>query len=699
MDSKGKPNRLAKEQSPYLLQHARNPVDWFPWGPEAFEKARREDKPVFLSIGYSTCHWCHVMEKESFEDPEVAKAMNDAFVSIKVDREERPDIDALYMSVCQMATGSGGWPLTIVMAPDGRPFFAATYIPKSARFGRMGMLELVPRIREMWRKQRPQLLESAEQIAQALRDSSKAPPGADLGPDVLDAACEQLARRFDEVNGGFGTAPKFPSPHNLLFLLRHWKRTGNPGALDMVERTLRAMRMGGVYDHVGFGFHRYSTDAEWLVPHFEKMLYDQALLAMACTEAFQATRKEEFRRVAEEIFEYVLRDMTSPEGGFYSAEDADSEGEEGKFYLWTVAEMREVLGASDAEFAAKAWNAESGGNFIEEATGNRSGGNILFLAKPPEELAPALGLPASALRERLESVRKRLFAARSRRVRPLRDDKVLADWNGLMIAAFARAAQAHGNSGSAHVGTATRAAEFVLSKMRDSRGRLLHRYRSGEAAIPGTAEDYAFLVWGLIELYEATFEARWLEEALRLNRDFIERFWDPADGGFFLAASDAEPLIARTKEIHDGAIPSANSVAMLNLLRLARLTGDAALEGRAAAIGRAFSATVRPTPAAHAMLMCAVDFATGPVREVVIVGKPGAPDTRAMVEALRKEFAPRMVALFRPSDESDPAIARLAPYTRDLKAVGGKATACVCADFACEMPVTDPEKMVELLRK
>ncbi len=705
-------NRLAREQSPYLLQHAHNPVDWFPWGPEAFEKAKREDKPVFLSIGYSTCHWCHVMERESFEDPEVARLMNEAFVSIKVDREERPDIDALYMSVCQMATGSGGWPLTIVMAPDGKPFFAATYIPKTARFGRVGMLELVPRIREMWAKQRPQLLESAEQIAQAIRDSSKVPPGDELGPDVLDAAYEQLARRFDEVNGGFGTAPKFPTPHNLLFLLRYWKRSGNPKALEMVERTLRAMRLGGVFDHVGFGFHRYFTDAEWLVPHFEKMLYDQALLALACTEAFQATRKEEFRKVAEEIFEYVLRDMLSPEGGFFSAEDADSEGEEGKFYLWTLAEMGEVIGADDAGFAAKVWNAEWGGNFIEEATGRRSGGNILFLAKTPEELASSLGLPASALRERLESVRRRLFAARAERVRPLRDDKILADWNGLMVAALARAAQAFEQR--TYERAAVKAAGFLLSRMRDSRGRFLHRFRSGQAAIPGTAEDYAFLVWGLLELYGATHDARWLEAALRLNRDLLDRFWDSVGGGFFLTPSDGEPLIARTKEIHDGAIPSANSVAMLNLLRLARITGDAALEEKAAAVGRAFAGAVRPMPAAHAMLMCALDFAvgasgggaeprlgvaSGPAKEVVVVGNPGAPDTKAMLDALRGEFEPRSVVLFKPSNEEAPAIEKIAPWTRDLRAKGGKATAYVCANFTCEMPTTDPAKMAELLRK
>ncbi|MDP3104376.1 MAG: thioredoxin domain-containing protein [Candidatus Methanoperedens sp.] len=514
-----KPNRLALEKSPYLLQHAHNPVDWYPWGTEAFEKAKREDKPIFLSSGYSTCHWCHVMEKESYEDEEVAELMNEAFVSIKIDREERPDIDGIYMKVCQAMSGSGGWPLNIIMTPDKKPFFAGTYIPKESRYGRTGMLELIPEIRDIWKKNRGKAESLAAQIISSLSEEQEA--GEELKVDVLHVAYEQLLEAFDEQHGGFGGAPKFPTPHNLTFLLRYWKRTGDIMALRMVERTLTAMSMGGIYDHAGFGFHRYSTDAKWLVPHFEKMLYGQALLAMAYTEAYQATGNQEFKRIACEVFTYVLRDMTSPEGGFYSGEDADSEGVEGKFYVWTENEIDLALG-EHSELMKKVFGIDKYGNFREE--GKSSGKNILYMSKTLTEMSANLKLPADQIRRRIGDAKQKLFAAREKRVHPGKDDKILADWNGLMIAAFAKGAQAFNEP--AYADAACRAADFIFSRMRTDDGRLYHRYREGEPAVMAFLDDHAFLVWGLIELYEATFGVSYLRAALEITDIMMEHFWD-----------------------------------------------------------------------------------------------------------------------------------------------------------------------------
>ena len=689
-------NRLAKEKSPYLLQHAHNPVDWFAWGDEAFAKARKDDKPVFLSIGYSTCHWCHVMERESFEDPEVAKLLNAAFVCIKVDREERPDIDGVYMTVCQMLTGSGGWPLTIVMTPDRKPFFAATYIPKTSRFGRMGMVELIPRIQEAWKTKRGDVAKSADAIVGHLRNGNNRSAGEALDQTVLDRAAEQLAARFDARHGGFGAAPKFPTPHNLLFLLRYWKRSGDERYLAMVETTLRAMRRGGIYDHVGFGFHRYATDAEWLVPHFEKMLYDQALLAMACTEAFQATGKADYERTAREVLSYVLRDMTAPHGGFYSAEDADSEGVEGKFYLWSVAELRRVLGEEDGELAIAVFNATPEGNFVDEAHRRRTGTNILHLARPLPELAAERKLTEAALRSRLEAIRRKLFDVRAKRVRPHKDDKVLTDWNGLMLAALAKAARAFDEPRYAEA--ARRAADFVLTRLRRPDGRLLHRFRAGEAGIAAYADDYAFLAWGLLELYEATFDVRHLRAARALTDDLLEHFWDEEGGGLFFTADDAEGLLVRQKDSYDGAVPSGNSVAMLVLLRLGRITGRAEYEQRAEAIGLAFAGTVGQAPLAHTQLLVALEFAMGPSYEIVIAGQPDADDTRAMLKALRTHYAPNKVVLLRPSGPGEPAIVRLAPFLKAHRPLGGKATAYVCEGYACKQPTTSEDELLKTLK-
>ena len=688
-------NRLIHEKSPYLLQHAYNPVDWYPWGDAAFEKARSEDKPIFLSIGYSTCHWCHVMERESFEDPEVARLMNDTFVSIKVDREERPDIDHVYMSVCQVMTGSGGWPLNIIMSPDKKPFFAGTYFPKESRHGRMGMVDLSRRIKELWTGKRDEVMQSAGKIMLAIRQVPDESPGDAAGADVSETAYQQLAERFDRDKGGFSAAPKFPTPHNMMFLLRYWKRTGEAKALEMVEKTLQSMRMGGIYDHIGFGFHRYSTDANWLVPHFEKMLYDQALIAMAYLEAYQATGKTEYEQTARDIFAYVLRDMTAPNGGFYSAEDADSDGEEGKFYVWKLEEIERLLDREASELVTRVYNFWPAGNFHEEATGHLTGNNIPHLKEPLGAIASRMGMSSEDLKGRLEKVRQKLFAAREMRVHPHKDDKILTDWNGLMIVALAKGAQALNQS--EYSDAARRAADFILSTMRGPDGRLLHRFRDGEAALSAHVDDYAFFIWGLVELYEATFDVRYLRAALDLNKDFLERFWDLNAGGFYFTAEDSESLLLRKKEIYDGATPSGNSVAALNLMRLARITADAALERNAEQIGRTFSGNIRQFPSAYTQMLLATEFAVGPSREVVIAGKPGARDTEEMLRELGRLFLPNKVVILRPSDDTAGQIEAIAEYTKHQQGIDSKATAYVCRNYNCELPTTDPKKMVELL--
>ncbi|MBM3241464.1 thioredoxin domain-containing protein [Candidatus Poribacteria bacterium] len=707
MEDNKRSNRLIFEKSPYLLQHAYNPVDWYPWGEAAFEKAKKEDKPIFLSIGYSTCHWCHVMEKESFEDPKVAKLMNETFVSIKVDKEERPDLDNIYMTVCQMMTGSGGWPLTIIITPDKKPFFAATYIPKETRYGRIGMKELIPRVREVWKSRREEVLSSSEKIADLLKQSSITSLGEELSENILDSAYAQLSGRFDERYGGFGDAPKFPTPHNLTFLLRYWKRTGNKQpptpfgkgdekVLHMVEETLQAMRLGGIYDHIGFGFHRYSTDAKWFVPHFEKMLYDQAMLTIAYVEGYQATGHQDYKQTAQEILTYILRDMTAPDGGFYSAEDADSEGEEGKFYVWSEEEIRRILPKGEAELAIKAFNVEEEGNFKEEATGEITGKNILYLRTPLIELASELKILPEELRERLESARQKLFDDREKRIRPHRDEKVLTDWNGLMIAAMAKAAQAFDQA--EYINASKKAADFILAKMMDSRGRLYHRYREGEVAIQGFLDDYAFLIWGLIEIYETDFEVKYLKVALELTEEMIKHFWDEKGGAFYFTADDAESVILRRKEIYDGATPSGNSVAMLNLLRLGRIMANPEFEEKARQIGRAFSKDISQSPSVYTQMMAALDFEIGNPYEIVLVGNSKSDDMKAMLKALRERFIPNKVIILRPTEVESPEIIRLANYTKDMLSIDGKTTAYVCQNYSCKQPTTDIGKMLELFR-
>jgi uncharacterized protein YyaL (SSP411 family) len=690
--SNSRPNRLIKEKSPYLLQHAYNPVDWHAWNEEAFEKAHAENKPIFLSIGYSTCHWCHVMEKESFEDAEVAQLMNEAFVSIKVDREERPDLDHVYMTACQMMTGSGGWPLTIVMTPEKKPFFAGTYIPKGSRFGRTGLMELIPRISEVWRDRHRDVLDSAENMTAALQSLEKESSGEPIDAGVLDKAYQELAQRFDKTYGGFSGAPKFPTPHNFFFMLRHWRRTDQHEALNMVEKTLQEIRWGGIFDQIGFGFHRYSTDKEWLVPHFEKMLYDQAMLALAYLETYQATGNTVYADTAEEIFTYVLRDMRSPEGGFFSAEDADSEGVEGKFYLWTEQEIRDILPSDEAELIVRAFHVRRNGNFREEASGKTLGANILYTGRSLGDMAFEMNLTVEELKKKIDSARHRLFEVRERRVHPHKDDKVLADWNGLMIAALARGAQVLGEK--AYSDAAEKAVDFILKKMRRPDRRLLHRYRDGEASIAAHLDDYAFLVWGLIETYEATFQARFLKTALELNADMILHFWDQKGGGLYFTSDDAENLIVRKKEVYDGALPSGNAVAMLNLLRLGRYTGDAKLEDRAFKIQRAFSEQVRQFPSGYTQFLSAVDFGLGSSHEVVISGSLGA---KEMLDALRSRFSPNQVLVFRPAEQESAGIDAIAPFARNYGSMDGKATAYVCSGHACKDPTTEVSDLLALL--
>ena len=679
-----KPNRLIHEKSPYLLQHAYNPVDWYPWGDEAFKKAKAEDKPVFVSIGYSTCHWCHVMEKECFEDEEVAKLMNETFVCIKVDREERPDLDSAYMAVCQVMGRSCGWPLNVIMTPDKNAFFAASFIPKTGRFGVTGMMELVPQISEIWRTRRAELEAAGEDIKHSIEALEERTAESDMGKDVLEDGYEKLFLRFDEENGGFGQAPKFPSPHNLLFLLRYWSRTKEKTALMMAEKTLRAMRLGGIFDQIGFGFHRYSTDAQWLIPHFEKMLYDQALLALAYTEAYQATGAGKFKVTAKETLEYALRDMAAPEGGFYAAEDADSEGEEGKFYLWTEEEIREALSPADADLAVKLFAIEKNGNYVEP-TGKRSGRNILHFAKPLDETAAEFHLTLDELIPKLGKISKLLYKLREQRVHPGKDDKVLTDWNGLMIAALARASSVFG--GQRYLRAAVKASRFILKSLRDESGLLYHRYAKGERAVGGFLDDYAFLVWGLIEVYEASFKDEYLQAALELTERMISRFWDPTNGGFYFTAENAEDPLPRRKEVYDGAVPSGNSVAMLNLQRLARLTGDSAFEELASKLGKAFSGEVRRAPAAHTFMLLGVDFAVGPTFNVILVGDPHEAGTLSMLKALRGNYLPSMVISLRHPDKAG----------LGYEMVEGKATAYVCRDRTCMPPTNSVEKMRELL--
>jgi uncharacterized protein YyaL (SSP411 family) len=680
-------NRLSKENSPYLLQHSDNPVDWYPWGGEAFEEAVKEDKPVFLSIGYSTCHWCHVMEKESFEDEDIARMMNEVFISIKVDREERPDIDGIYMSVCQMLTGSGGWPLTIIMTPDKKPFFAGTYFPKESRFNKPGMKEIITRIKDIWLNRREEINQSSSEIVKAL-NQVLLPDPVKIDKDIFEKAFIEFGRRFDPEYGGFGNAPKFPSPHNLNFLMRYYKSSRNNEALQMVGKTLDRMRNGGIYDHIGFGFHRYSTDREWLVPHYEKMLYDQALLTISYLELYQLTKKEIYKKTVEEILEYILRDMTSPRGGFYSAEDADSEGAEGKFYLWSKAELHTILG-EDADFVSEIFNLEDRGNL----PGETSVDNILYLNKPLQEIAEEKNIDENVLMGKVEKAVRKLYSVREKRIHPYKDDKILTDWNGLMISAFAKAAQILNNE--RYRDTAIKAADFILKELRDKDNRLLHCYRNGKAGVIASLDDYAFLIAAFIDLYETTFDIRWLKTTVELNEDLLKYFPDTEHGGFFFTPDYGEELITRQKEIYDGAIPSGNSVTILNLLKLGRITGDSKLDEAAYKTANFFSSQLSEMPSAFSQALIGLDFGFGQSLEIVIVGKKDDKSTRDFIEYFRKEFLPNKIVLLKePHDEE---MKNIAPFTQQMSQTNNKTTVYVCRHYSCERPVTSIDDVKNLI--
>jgi uncharacterized protein YyaL (SSP411 family) len=662
-------NRLARETSPYLLQHAHNPVDWYPWGEEAFARARAEDKPVLLSVGYSACHWCHVMERESFENPDIAAAMNSSFVNIKVDREERPDVDHIYMQAVQSLTGHGGWPMTVFLTPDGTPFYGGTYFPPEDRHGLPGFPRLLAALADAWRSRRAEVVQSGREIAESLGQTDRLRRSATLlGDEVLFSAFQGIASQFDEEWGGLGGAPKFPQPMIWEFVLRFFKRTGNPYAQRMVHTTLVRMARGGMYDQLGGGFARYSVDAHWMIPHFEKMLYDNAQLASLYLHAWLAFGDPECRRVCEETLDYVLRDMADPAGGFYSAEDADSEGHEGKFYVWTAEEIRAVLGA-DAERALAYWGVDRGPNF--------EGKSNLFLAgePDPESIAP---------------LRRRLLEARGRRVRPGRDDKVLAAWNGLACRAFAEAGRALGRAD--YVAAAVRNAEFLLDAMRRD-GRLLRTWKNGEARLKGYLEDYAMVAAALLEVYEATFERRWLDAARALADDMLRLFWDEQLDGFYDTGHDHEKLIVRPRNLYDNAVPCGTSVAIETLLRLAVLTGEAAYESRALTALRPLADLLGRHPTAFGRFLCALDFHLGPKVEVALVTPAG--DAGPLAAEVFGRFLPNRVVAGMVAGDARAAAG--VPLLEGRTLIDGRPTAYVCRNYACELPVTEPAALAHQL--
>jgi uncharacterized protein len=679
------PNRLAAETSPYLLQHAENPVDWYPWGDEALAKAREEDKPILVSVGYSACHWCHVMEHESFENEEIAATMNDLFVNIKVDREERPDLDSLYMSAVQSMTGHGGWPLNVFLTPDGTPFYGGTYFPPDDRMGMPGFPKVLEAVASAFRERRDEVEENAQQIRSLLQRATKElPKPDDLTPEVLAEASEQLAQSFDARNGGFGGAPKFPQPAALEFLLRQDKRGGGQREAIMVQRTLDRMASGGIYDHIGGGFHRYAVDAVWLVPHFEKMLYDNAQLASVYLAGFQAYGDERYRQVAGETLDFVARELTGPDGGFYATLDADTAGHEGLFYTWTTEELDETLGADDVAIAKLWFNVEPGGNF--------EGRSVLARPRTAADVADRLGITESALTESLARIKQRLLEVREERERPGRDEKVITGWNGLMLRAFADGSRILDRHDFRDI--AVRNAEFVLEHLQRE-GRLLRSWKDGVAHIGGFLEDYAFFVDGLLALYRATLDARWLDEAIRLADLTVAEFGDPDGPGFYDTSVNQETPVARPRDLHDGATPSGNSVAADVLLRLAAMTGNEDYSGRASELLRTMASTMREHPLATGRYLSAVDFYLGPIREVALAGDRESSELQALLEALYDGFEPNVIAGYVDQDRGD--LTDRLPFLQDRPPQDGRATAYVCEHFACLPPVHDPEALLRQL--
>jgi uncharacterized protein len=681
-------NRLIDETSPYLLQHAHNPVNWYPWGPEALERSRSEDKPILLSIGYSACHWCHVMEHESFENEDIARLMNENFVCIKVDREERPDLDSIYMNAVQMMTGHGGWPMTMFLTPDLKPFYGGTYYPPEDRRGMPGFPRVLMSIADSYQNRRAEILSSANAITAELKKSDRFVASNEmLTTEVLNSAFSALAANFDKANGGFGGAPKFPPSMTLMFLLRHHKRTRLDQALKMVETTLQKMAGGGMYDHLGGAFARYSVDAHWLVPHFEKMLYDNALLTRIYLYAYQQTRNPFYRRVAEETLEYVIRDMTDRSGGFYSSEDADSEGEEGKFYVWTKAEIVSILGGEDGAVFCEFFDVSEGGNF-------EHGKSILNTPRSIEEFAAEKSQAVDAIRKIIDQGKRKLFNSREQRVRPGRDDKSLAAWNGLMLTALAEAANILRRDDYREV--AIRNAAFITTQLMHD-GRLLRTYKSGQAKLNAYLEDYAYVIEGFLAAYEATFDLKFFTQARELADTMIAQFWDEQEGGFYFTSSDHEELITRTKDYFDSATPSGNSVAAAVLLKLGLLTQKHEYTNHALTILRAMRPAMGRYPSAFGYLLSALDFYLSEPKEIAIVGRLDSHEVRSLVEEIYSRYIPnKIVAACEPNDERAVSeIALLASRT----AIDGQATAYVCRNYTCLEPATTVEQFAARLEE
>lgn len=695
------PNRLSQEKSPYLLQHANNPVDWYPWGEDAFAKARQDDKPIFLSIGYSTCHWCHVMERESFESDEVAKVLNEHYVPIKVDREERPDVDRIYMLFVQATTGSGGWPMSVFLTPDLRPFYGGTYFPPDNRYGRPGFRTLLEHLATAWKQDRSRIEEAGSQVVGQLRQYASLPGRRPaLDPQVLDHAFLQFRRSFDQQHGGFGGAPKFPRMVTHNFLSRYYAHTRNEEALDMVLTTLREMARGGINDQLGGGFHRYAVDEKWFVPHFEKMLYDQAQIALSYLEAYQLTGDEPMAATARTILDYVLRDLSHPEGGFYSAEDADSvidpanphEKGEGAFYIWSHEELSQLLEPKVLEWFSYRYGVEPGGNVAQDPHGEFTGRNILAEVWSLEDTAKRFGATLPEVTDAFERARAVLLEARARRVRPHLDDKILTAWNGLMISAFAKGAQILRERRYADAAVA--ATQFILKHLyQPDSAELLRRFRDGDAAIPGFLDDYAYFVQALIDLYEATFELYYLDLAVQLAGRMTELFEDREGGGFFSTREGAGDLVLRMKEDYDGAEPSGNSIAAQALLKLAAITDREDFETSAERAVEAFSSRLTQTPTGVPQMLCVYMQQLLPPRQVVIAGDRGSNATQAMIALAQRTFQPNAAVLL-----ADPGLARYGEAYGGMTPVDGEPAAYVCENFTCKLPVTDVEELADVLR-
>ena len=679
-------NRLINETSPYLLQHAENPVDWYPWGEDAFARAREEDKPVFLSVGYSACHWCHVMAHESFENEETARLMNDGFVNIKVDREERPDVDSIYMRAVQAQTGRGGWPMSVFMTPDGKPFFGGTYFPPEDRHGMPGFPRLLHAIVEAYRDRRDDVVNSADELVAHLRSGLMTSQGQEpLTSEALSRAFDGLDSEMDKQHGGIGAAPKFPQPMTLEFLLRYYARSGQVEALAMADLTLEKMAHGGIYDQLGGGFHRYSVDPFWLVPHFEKMLYDNALLSRLYLHAYQITGSGQYKRIVEETLDYVLREMTGPEGGFYSSQDADSEGEEGRFFVWTPREIEEALGKEQAVIFNRYYGVTHQGNF--------DGRNILHVRDSAEEVASELGIDEEQLTEAVDSARAKLLERRRKRVAPGRDDKALTCWNGMMLRSFAEAAAVLGRDDYLQAALAN--AGFLLSALRSPQGRVMRSFKDGKAVLNGYLDDYSNLIDGLIALHEATLDLRWLDEARSLADDMLELFWDPEEATFYDTGSDHEKLIIRPSHLFDNAEPSGSAVASDVLLRLAVLTGNAEYRNRAATMLRSLRMLMSRAPMGFGHWLCVLDFYLSTPKEIAVVGPPEDPGTQALLDEVFGRFIPnRVVTGYRPNGadgyEGYPLLA-------DKYMINDLPSAFVCENYVCMMPATDPAALAEQL--